>query len=220
MPTSANLSTLKTGGVSTAFTGAACSLVTGKTYQMNDATKRVLDPAVAVAVTDNGVTVATTNYEVDYLYGKVTFATAYTVTGPVVVSAGNYLPGLSLAKVTDYSFTCTADVPAVTEFGNAAVTRQSALKDLSGSLTTLELPQTDLDAGGGTTKLQSLFDNGTPMLLELGFPGGGFFRAWVIIESLDTSGAVDGLVEFTIGFSGAAQLGTGQTESTSFGYGA
>ncbi len=79
------LATVKKGGTPTSTTAEACTLVSGKTYQINDTAKRVWDESVAPVVYDGGVDHTSDVDSIDYLYGKVTFDSGYTVTGAVTV---------------------------------------------------------------------------------------------------------------------------------------
>src|SRR5690606_16541080 len=64
---------LKSGN-STSLTDEAMSLVSGKTYQVTDTAKQLLDIGVALVVEDNNVVVSSANIEsIDWLFGKVTF---------------------------------------------------------------------------------------------------------------------------------------------------
>lgn len=98
---------VKKSGTSTAMTTEACALVSGKTYQITDTTKRVIDYAAALTVFDNGVDHTADVVSIDYLTGLVTFDAAYTVTGAVTVT-GYYLPLATLAKARGFSVTQTA----------------------------------------------------------------------------------------------------------------
>lgn len=99
--------TIKKSGTSTAMTAEACALVSGKTYQITNTAKRVIDYEAALTVLDNAVDHTADVVSIDYLTGQVTFSSGYTVTGPVTVT-GNYLPLAFLAKARGFSVTQTA----------------------------------------------------------------------------------------------------------------
>src|SRR5690348_7886763 len=83
---------VKSTGTSTAMTGEAMSLVSGKTYKVTDATKDVWDYTKSLTVKDNGAAVAAADIEeINYIFGQVTFVAGYTPTGPITVD-GHYLP--------------------------------------------------------------------------------------------------------------------------------
>src|SRR5256885_1059027 len=61
--------TLKKPGTSTNSVGEACTLVSGKTYQINNTAHRILDRSFATVVKDNGVNHNVDVASVDYLFG-------------------------------------------------------------------------------------------------------------------------------------------------------
>lgn len=96
-------------GVSTVMTDEAMSLVSGKTYQITAPTKRIINRNVAITVKDNVTPVAAANIEtIDYLFGKVTFVSGYTVTGPVTIT-GEYYPTVAVGCANEFSLTQTAE---------------------------------------------------------------------------------------------------------------
>lgn len=218
MALAAHSSTVKIPGTSTAFTGGATTLVSGTTYQLNTAAQRVLDPAVAVTVKDGGTPVAVTS--VDYLFGKVTLASA--PAGAVTVDA-NYLPLVSVAAVRDISIKTSATVLDKTTHDDGSTrTRMRGLTDWEATLTALTTRSTDFDGDAGVQTLNSNFGNA--VLLEFR-PGGtgDYFRGWGVLEALDDKAAVDALHEISVAIKGAARSGTAGTGSTrtsaSFGWG-
>lgn len=98
---------IKQSGTSTAMTNEACTLVSGKTYQITATTKRIIDPLVAVVVKDGAVDHTADVLSIDYLAGTVTFKTAYTVTGAVTVT-GNYLPTSQICAMNKYTLNMQA----------------------------------------------------------------------------------------------------------------
>ena len=88
---------IKKSGTPTTMTAEACNLVSGKTYQVTAATKRVISYADGLTVLDNAVDQTANVISIDYLTGKVTFATAYTPTGAITVT-GKYMPMTQAAK--------------------------------------------------------------------------------------------------------------------------
>lgn len=100
--------TIKKPGTSTVMTTEAMTLVSGKTYQITAASKRIINRAVAVTVFDNAVDHTADVESIDWLDGKVTFKAAYTVTTPVTIT-GEYYPTVNVGKFTSYTLTQTAD---------------------------------------------------------------------------------------------------------------
>lgn len=99
---------LKKIGTTTAMTTEAMSLVSGKTYQIDDTSKRVWDRSVTFTVFDNAVDQTANVVSYDYLFGKVTFDSAYTVTGPVTIT-GSYFPLATFSKAREFTLTQTAN---------------------------------------------------------------------------------------------------------------
>lgn len=112
------LAKLKKPGTPTAVVAQACTLVSGKTYQINNTARRIWDRTANVVVKDNAVDHTADVLSIDYLFGKVTFEAAYTVTGAVTVDV-TYLPTIDLGKATAYTLTQTADAVKDTDFPTA-----------------------------------------------------------------------------------------------------
>ncbi len=108
---------IKIAGTPTVTTGESCSLETGKIYQIDDSAKQIWDRSATVTVYDNGVDQTSEVVSIDYLFGRVTFDAAYTVTGPVTVDV-TYLPTTAVAGYRTFTLTQTAnavnntDIPA------------------------------------------------------------------------------------------------------------
>ncbi len=95
-------------GTSTLMTAEAMSLVSGKTYQITAATKRLFDRTASLIVYDNAVDHTADVESIDYLFGRVTFASAYTPTGPITITA-NYLPLAVVGCINEFTLTQTAN---------------------------------------------------------------------------------------------------------------
>jgi hypothetical protein len=86
-------------------------------YTINDATKRYLDPNVAVTVqtSPDGVTWSTvTNYTIQYVGGKIIFNTANASGTQVRLNAGNYYPYASVGNTTDWLWQGTKNMADAT----------------------------------------------------------------------------------------------------------
>lgn len=105
-------------GTPTAVTNEACTLVSGKTYQINNTAKRIWKRTVNVVVKDGGVDHTADVLSIDYLFGKVTFKPAYTVGGAVTVDV-TFFPTTDLGRATAYTLTQTADAIKDTDFPTA-----------------------------------------------------------------------------------------------------
>lgn len=212
-------SAVKTVGTSTAMTNEACTSISSTVYQITSTSRRVLDPTVAVTVNDNGSPVAAANVTIDYLFGKVT-RTGGTFTGPVTVTA-NYLPLLDVAEVVAWSVSMSRTELDKTVMGNADKVFMLGLGSGEGTVEMLDLPTSDLDAGAGSVKLEDIFGNDTPKLLELTLnPDTPYYwRGWVRWPGIDLSAPVDELVKASHKFRCTAFQGSGQSEFASFGFG-
>lgn len=97
---------LKKPGTATTMTAEACTLVSGKTYQITAAIKRVISYLDALTVLDNAVDHTADVLSIDYLAGTITFKAAYTPTGPITVT-GKYIPLVVMAKAKSFTLTQT-----------------------------------------------------------------------------------------------------------------
>jgi hypothetical protein len=221
MPSSSNSTTIKAGGTATVLTNEATTKVTANTvYQITDATKRVLDPDTALVVevdADGGggggyATAAVGTYTVDYMFGKITFASDQGASALVRVS-GKYIPTLAVAEGTEFELDDAANLLESTVFGDGWRKRFTGLQEASGSFTLIALLQTDLDPGAGERKLRTAMRSGTKLLLEYR-PGGAadYWRAWVYLSQEGEKGQVDGRLEGTVQFSTHAPTGVGEGE--------
>lgn len=113
------LADIERPGTPTGMVDEPMTLVSGKTYQINDVARRVLDRSVAITVEDNTAPVAGSNIEsIDYLFGRVTFVPGYTVVGAVTIT-GSYLPRTVMARANTYTLTMTAEAIDETDFQTA-----------------------------------------------------------------------------------------------------
>lgn len=101
------LATIKQAGSSTVMTSEAMTLVSGKSYIIAAATKRLIDFNVALVVNDGATNVTAQVQTIDYLNGTITFLSSYTPTGAITIT-GAYLPLATLAKARGFSVTQTA----------------------------------------------------------------------------------------------------------------
>lgn len=111
---------LMSSGTSTALTDEPMELVAGLTYQVTDPTRNVLDYTKAIEFEDNGVAVDPSDIEsIDWLFGRVTFDAAYTVTGPITIASGFYLPMTEVSRANSFTLTQTAETIDRTDFETA-----------------------------------------------------------------------------------------------------
>lgn len=186
--------TVKETGTSTPVTGGACTLVSGKTYQLNTSAQRVIDPTVAITVKDNGTPVSASNIDhFDYQFGTVTFISSYTPTTPITMDY-SYLPLSAIAKSSAFKLDVKSKLVDTTNFdSNGVHSRTPTVHEASGSFESYTIPSTSVGA-------QALIANvtaGTKLLIELYMGVGKTFRAWVIFESIASKIKPDAAIENT-----------------------
>jgi len=104
-------------GTPTSMTAEAMTLVSGKTFKITAATKNVWNRLIVPTFTDNGVAVPTGDIlSIDYLFGRVTFTAGHTVTGPIVLATGSYLPMTQVAAGNSFDLTQTTQANNSTTF--------------------------------------------------------------------------------------------------------
>jgi predicted secreted protein len=133
------LADVKAVGTTTAMTGEAMSLETGKIYAIDTVSKQIWDRQATFVVYDNAIDHTADVEWIDYLFGRVKFFDTYTVTGAVTVD-GSYFPTASIGKATGFTLTQTAEAVENTDFDTAQAngghrTFQSGLKTVSLELT-------------------------------------------------------------------------------------
>jgi hypothetical protein len=204
MALAAHSTVIKASGTAVPITAEATTSLGGNVYQITTASRRVIDPSVAVVVNDGGVPIAATGYTFDYLFGKASLTAP--PGGAVTVNA-SYLPMYAVTEVSAFSCAWSLDLPDITSFDSGgARKRLGALKDGSGSVTMFASPLVDVDTGaGGTQSLHSWLAAGTPRLIESLFGSTYYFRAWILFESLEAGAAVADLAQFTMAYQFAAQ---------------
>lgn len=186
-------------GVSTAMTDEATTLVSGKTYRITNATKRVINRAIAVVVEDNAVDHTADVESINFLFGEVTFKAAYTPTGPITIT-GEYFPLVTLSKYTGYTLNMTADairdsdMPAL-QLNNGYHTHRPGLK-----MVNIELP----NVFNGSDDWPSALDDRGEYVIEINPDGtgvnGSFARGFFRLMSARQSGNVGALEEENLRF--------------------
>jgi hypothetical protein len=199
-----------------ALSNEAMSLLSGDTFVVTNAAKRILDPGAAIVIHDDGSPVAAGDFAVDYLAGTVTFAAPPAT--PVTINSGAYLPAHAVAGAREFSISMERVELEDTEFGDTLKSRFVGLKFASGSLSGFFLADDDWDPGGGTLTADGAFGAGTQLVLEvlLDSATNHYFRGFVTLLGLDGAGAVDGVFTSTIGWSSVNLEATGRSERASF----
>jgi hypothetical protein len=215
--TTASVSVLSVGGTSTAVSAGAATNTAGNAYQINTASRRVMDPATAVVAYDGGVPATVSS--IDYLFGIVTLAAP---PGGAVTVDYNYIPLLPMVSIKSYEISPSRTALDSTVMSSTTTYKSVmlGLKDASGSISGLDPLDTDLDSGGGTVTLQGIFAAGVTKFLDIAISSAISFRAWVVFPDIKTNGEVDGLVEGTVNWTSAPLAGTTYAAGGSFGFGA
>jgi hypothetical protein len=204
------LTTVKVTGTTTAMTDEAMSLVSGKTYRITNAAKRVIDASYGtLTVKDNGVTInpSSSPYTVDFLLGKVTLNAGYTVNGAITIT-GKYLPLLPVLFCRSASFKRIFDALDDTAFDHAGEQHfVGGEKHAEGELEVLENLGTDLDSGGDTVTWAALHDNRTMKVIDIELNSSAkVARAWALFPSLDEEAPAKDLVKRRISWKSASQI--------------
>jgi hypothetical protein len=102
-------------GAGTDFTAAACSVVSGTTYQIDDTDKRIWDKTATTIVYDGGTPVAASEYEICWASGKIIFRAA---PGGAVTVTGKYLAIAQFAQAFKWSLSFGPNLVDAHVFGN------------------------------------------------------------------------------------------------------
>jgi hypothetical protein len=192
-----NAKILKTGA-STVMTDEAMTLVSGKTYQITNALHRVLNRTVAVVVEDNNVAVSAANIEsIDYLFGRVTFVSGYTPTGPITIT-GAWLATAVVGCANSYTLNQTAEAVDNTCMDTAQANAGHRTYEYGLKTVSLELQGVYKAANGFLAALIAR----TEMIIEVNPDGNGKSVARGYFKPVNTgqSGDVGDLEQETIQF--------------------
>lgn len=188
-------------GTSTSATAAATTSLSSTVYQITNTARRVVDPDQAVTVYDNGVAVDAADFELDYLFGKITFDSA--PTGPVTIdyhwqalSESCSVRGVSLKVdrvVLDVTTFCTANSDSQ---GRRKI---MGLREVSVSIDTVDNSQ-DETRGAWFDELVQTDD--IPVVLEFKPDRNSTyaFRVRGFLSMSEDSGEVEGLVTANMEF--------------------
>jgi hypothetical protein len=185
---------LKQQGTPVVMTAEPAALVSGKTYRITNASKRIIDYFTALTVLDNAVDHTADVISIDYLNGEVTFAGAYTVTGPVTVT-GKYVPTAAIAKARTFTLTQGAAEVDTTDYETARAnggwrTFEAGLRNVG-----LEIGGMYDLANGFATALRAR----SPLVVEIAPNNDAetFFRGYFKFHNRGQSGDVGALEEET-----------------------
>lgn len=210
---------VKLDGAPVSMTAEACQQITGKFYRITATTKRCIDPRVALEVRDNGVAVAPANIAfIDYLNGIIQFAAAYTVTGPVTIQSGSYIPFSTLASVKSFDASGSFEMLDKSVFSNLVKRYIRGLGDFK-----VELGEfSHMEDAAGVETIEASFGAGTRRCLSVEMiqdgttlaNGGLVFRGFVVPQAGDTSAEVASIVETGVTLEGSPQMSVAGTSGS------
>lgn len=190
-------------------TGAALSMTgesmsdtgDGVTYEVATAARDVWNWRAPLIVKVDGSTVSASTYNVNYLFGQVVFNSA---PGGTVTVDGEFLPKYRFALGREASFDDTVEELDITVFQDDHIQRMYGLADVEGSLTGLSLLNEEI--GTGEKTLREVLKDRDFIVLSYSPDSEQTFtqRAVIMFTNASLSAAVDGLVESTLDFQGAA----------------
>jgi len=209
---------IKKVGSGTATVGEACTQIgTTQTWQINATTKRIWDRASTVTVKDNAIDHTADVASIDFLFGKVTFNSTYTVTGPVTVDV-TYFPTAALAKANSYTLTMTADQIDTSDFDTA--TNNGGYATFDPGLRTVSLELSGI-MSVSTTNFRTELASRNEFLIEIN-PDGvtkSIARGYFKLASGGQSGDVGALEEESLTFNLIVPTqATGPALATPFGW--
>lgn len=184
---------IKTSGAGLSLTDEACTDLGDDVFQVTNAAKRVLDPHAAIVVEDGGTPVDAADYELDRLFGRITFLTP--PAGAVTIASGTYLPMTTVATATGYKISRKANNQDITPLSASGgfMRRTQVLKDVSGSLMRFD----EADA-----LFTDALEAAVAIVVEVAHSGAAYERAWALLDSVDNDGEADGVIEESIEWSG------------------
>lgn len=184
-------------GAATVADGEAFTLVSGKTYSIDAAAREIWDRTDTVTVWD-GVTDVTDEVEsIDYLFGRITFKSTYTVIGAITADISYFTP-VAIGKANSYTLTMSAEEIDESDF--ATVQANTGYRVFTPGLRTV-----NLELGGifdATEALAADVQARTELIIEVDPAGDGSSIARGYFKAVDTgqSGSVGGLEEESVNF--------------------
>jgi hypothetical protein len=154
----------------------------GLTFYTTTAAHNWWDPTVTPTFKANGGAISSSDIEeINYLLGKVTFATDKT--GDTITWSGDYVERHTIALCRGYDISFVIDLLDKTVFGDSARNRHAGLKDVQLGLNMLDLGLDDLDSGGSGLQLYEELNSGNVHGYEIQPPGAGdtVWRAWLLL---------------------------------------
>ncbi len=195
---------LKTG-TTTTMTAEAMTLVSGKTYRITNAAKNVWDRTATWIVYGNGVAISSANIEsIDYLFGRVTFAAAYTPTTPITVT-GKYFPMSALGCTNGFTLTQTTNPIDESCMDSVAANDGHKIFNYGLKTATLDINGVYRVANG----FRELLVSRAEVMVEINPDGQSksICRGWFKATSIGQSGDLGNLEQETVSFALAVPVG-------------
>ncbi len=193
------LAEIKKVGAPVTFTAETMTLVSGKTYQIDDASLAIWDRSEAsMDILDTAASVAAADIlNIDYLFGKVTFVASYTPSGAITATGKNF-PTAAIGKANSYSMAMTAEAIDETDFTTAQ--GNSGTKIFKPGLRSVAI-----ELGGIFDSAENAKDdlkNRLEVIIEVDPAGDGssIARGFFKLATTAQSGAVGALEEETLNF--------------------
>lgn len=193
---------VKVTGDAVAFVDEATSTTDDTIYQITNASKRVWDRTVTIVVEDGGVAVdpEVDPYVVDRLNGTITFETDDDTR--VITVSGSYLPLSTAAGAKAFSFSLACSAIDDTDFESADtddgfMSYLYGMYSISGSI-------------GKRWRVDQYFVDallaGIPVVIVLYADASvaPILKVWATLSKVDTQAVLDGAIDGTIEFVGAA----------------
>ena len=183
---------IKKSGTRTAFSDESMSNTAGNTFQIDDTAKQVLDRDIIPTFYEDDFEIAASDIlKIDYLYGRVTFATAKT--GDITLD-GNYMPMSNVAGATEGSLNRTAQLLDSTSLSNSGYrTKTYGLRDVAVNITRFDDMQ---------YAFTDILANRTACVIEIAPDTNKSYRGWFKVESsgltLDINALLDESITFTL----------------------
>lgn len=177
---------LKKGGTPTAMTGEAMELVSGKEYKVTDSTKDFFNPRATFVVYDGASEVSEDDYDIDHLFGRVTFVDSYTVGGSVTVD-GEYVSTTAFGNANTIDLTQTAGTNDTTTFESAQA--DNGYTQMEASLLTV-----DAELSGFHNTSSTFFtdlNDRNEVLVEIDWTGTGEFLSRGVFRNVSINGSGD-----------------------------
>lgn len=219
--TASYLATVSVTGTSTGLTGGTGEPMTDvsggarTSYQITDATKRIVDPATAIVIYDNNTAGAWAgSYTMDYLNGTVTLSPAAGALG--VKIQGNYLPARQITQAYEVDASLSKNLVDTSLLGTAFQLRTPALGDASGTMSCYDF---GLTTYGGDVNLKTILLDGTAKVVEIDFDQ-VILRFFALFESIESSASVDGVQSLSASFSMSSQTALTTGAEVDFGWSA